>query len=57
MSTYYSLQTLNRTTKYHFVNVIREQGNMKVSIKNQLLVVYTPILIAFYQATTKTGMI
>ena len=31
------------------VHVFREQGNLqKVSIENQLLVVYTPILIVFF---------
>ena len=36
------------------VNVIREQGKFKqVSIENQLSVVYTPILIAFYLTPTK----
>ena len=40
------------------VHVFREQGNLqKVSIENQLLVVYTPILIVFLPSTYKIGMI
>ena len=36
------------------VNVVREQSKFKkMSIENQLLIVYTPISIAFYLTTAK----
>ena len=41
----------NKRTSFLDVNVIREQG--KFRIENQLLVVYSPILIAFYLTPTK----
>ena len=44
----------NNKISFLDVHVFREQGNLqKVSIENQLLVVYTPILIVFYLAPTK----
>ena len=44
----------NNKISFLDVSVIREQGKfIKVSIENQLSVVYTPILVAFYLIPTK----
>ena len=48
----------NNKMPFFDVNVNRERGKLQqMSIKNQVLVMYTPILIAFYLAPTKLAYI
>ena len=57
MLTFHSLQKLNRTTKYHFVNIIREQGTFTLSVyrKSTFSSVYTHFA-SFLPNTYKIAM-